>query len=348
LEKCGVKNCVYVPNKTDVPDIAPYEIYSFHRKFNVLERIMYYYKQKHIYGDILKKIELGDIKLIHAHKLFSTGYVAYKIYKKMGIPYIVAVRNTDVNIFFKYMPYLRKTGLKILENSFRIIFISSAYEKLVLSKYIPYKLKDFINEKSLTVPNGIDRIFLDNIHYKKQENKYNNINIVYIGDINKNKNIITTIKACKELQSMGYNILYTIIGKNEDKKLFEKIITNNQFIVYFPPCSKEQLVKKMRDCDIFIMPSITETFGCVYPEAMSQGLPIIYSKGQGFDGYFEDGEVGFAVDCFDYVEIANKVVEILNNYENISIRCSQNAYRFDWEKIALEYKKIYNKVKNIQ
>jgi glycosyltransferase involved in cell wall biosynthesis len=346
LQKCGIENIVYVPNKTEMPDIAPYAVYSFHRKFNILERVIYHYKQRLVYNDISKKIELNEIKLIHAHKLFSAGYVAYKIYKKTGIPYIVAVRNTDVNIFFKYMPFLRKTGLNILENSHRVIFISSAYKKIVLSKYISYQSKNFINKKAIVIPNGIDRVFLDNIYYKKARNAYNDINILYVGDINKNKNIITTIKACKELQRMGYNILYTIIGKKKDEKLFKEIMNDNRFVVYFPPCSKEQLVNKMRDCDIFIMPSITETFGCVYPEAMSQGLPVIYSRGQGFDGYFENGEVGFAVDCFNYVEMANKVVEILNNYENISARCRQNAYRFDWEKIYLEYKKIYNEVKN--
>ena len=43
------------------------------------------------------------------------------------------------------------------------------------------------------------------------------------------------------------------------------------------------------------MPSRYETFGLVYGEAMSQGLPIIYSKGQGVDGYFKEGTVGYGV-----------------------------------------------------
>jgi len=47
------------------------------------------------------------------------------------------------------------------------------------------------------------------------------------------------------------------------------------------------------------MPSITETFGLVYAEALSQGLPVLYTRGQGFDRQFEEGEVGYAVDCFD-------------------------------------------------
>ena len=44
----------------------------------------------------------------------------------------------------------------------------------------------------------------------------------------------------------------------------------------------------------FCLPSHAETFGLVYVEAMSQGLPIIY-EGQGFDKQFQDGEV----DCIE-------------------------------------------------
>ena len=35
------------------------------------------------------------------------------------------------------------------------------------------------------------------------------------------------------------------------------------------------------------MASFKETFGLVYFESMSQGTPLIFTKGQGIDGYFE-------------------------------------------------------------
>ena len=44
------------------------------------------------------------------------------------------------------------------------------------------------------------------------------------------------------------------------------------------------------------MTSLGESFGLTYAEAMSQGVPVIYSKGQGFDGQFKEGVVGYHVD----------------------------------------------------
>ena len=61
------------------------------------------------------------------------------------------------------------------------------------------------------------------------------------------------------------------------------------------------------------MPSYTESFGLVYAEAMSQKLPVIYSKGQGFDGQFEEGLVGYHVSPYDVKDIANGILKALEN-----------------------------------
>jgi glycosyltransferase involved in cell wall biosynthesis len=93
-----------------------------------------------------------------------------------------------------------------------------------------------------------------------------------------------------------------------------------------------------------VLPSITETFGLVYPEAMSQGVPVIYSKGQGFDRQFQEGTVGYHVDPKNPTEIANKIIKITNNYDVISRNCSAMVVRFDWRKIEYSYLKIYKEI----
>ncbi|GAF71811.1 unnamed protein product, partial [marine sediment metagenome] len=96
-----------------------------------------------------------------------------------------------------------------------------------------------------------------------------------------------------------------------------------------------------RESDIFIMPSQKETFGLVYGEAMSQGLPIIYSKGQGIDGYFKEGKVGYSVNPNDTNDIIKKIELILENYHNISKNCHDMVEKFSWENIARTYHNIY-------
>ena len=48
-------------------------------------------------------------------------------------------------------------------------------------------------------------------------------------------------------------------------------------------------------------------------------MPVIYTRGQGFDGQFEDGEVGYSVNCFDAEEIADRIEDVINNYDRFRI-----------------------------
>ena len=109
---------------------------------------------------------------------------------------------------------------------------------------------------------------------------------------------------------------------------------------------KEELINYYRQSDIFVMPSITETFGLTYAEALSQSTPIIYSKNQGFDGYYEDGIIGYSVNSKNVKEIAEAIIKIVNNYDFISSNCTINIDVFNWETIVKIYLKIYTQIMN--
>jgi glycosyltransferase involved in cell wall biosynthesis len=74
---------------------------------------------------------------------------------------------------------------------------------------------------------------------------------------------------------------------------------------------------------------------------MTQGLPVIYSKGQGFDRQFEEGTVGFHVESRNAEEIANRIEDIMSNYKTISGNCVRLSGSFNWSEIAREYENLY-------
>lgn len=328
---------VFVENKYEAKGEFPSNVY-ISKCYNEIDRLFFHLKHSKVLNDIKSKMEISKYDIIHAHSLFSNGYIAYKIKKEYNIPYIVAVRNTDVNLFFGKMIHLRVLGINILKNAEKIIFISAPYKKYTIDKFIPEKYKKEIEEKSVVIPNGIDKFWLDNKFQNRIKPQSNKLKLIYAGTVSKNKNIVTTAKACKLLSDQGYEVTYKIIGKITDKK-YCNFIDKHPFIKYIPHCQKEELIDHYRSSDVFVMPSKHETFGLVYAEAMSQGLPIIYTKGQGFDGQFKEGEVGYSVQYNSADEIANRVKDILNNYEIISKNCIEKVDKFDWDKIA---KRIYS------
>lgn len=347
LDEIGIKNTVYIPinscvlyEKNYVEGLTRTEfIYS--KCFNNIDRINFKLKISKIYDDLKKRVNMDKINFVHAHSLFVNGYLAYKLKKEYGLDYIVAVRNTDLNVFLKYMPWMRKLGIKIMKESKNVIFISHAYKEQVLEKYVDESIKLEIEKKSVVVPNGVDKFWLENMSSEDKNNK--SYKAIYIGTIDKNKNIITTINAISLLRNQGYDIKFDIIGEGKEKNKILKLVNkkHKNYISIHKYMTKEKLIEKYRESDIFIMPSITETFGLVYVEALTQGVPIIYTKNQGFDGFFKDGEVGFAVSPKDITEISEKIKYLIENKINLDKLENKIKVEFDWRNIVKTYIKMY-------
>ena len=350
LNKLNIDNQVFVPTydkNRSILDVKDYVTIS--ECFNKRDRILFFYKQKKIISTVLEHYDVSKFDCIHAYTLFTDGNVAMHIAKKYNKPYVVAIRNTDVNDFFKKMVYLRPLGVKILKSAKGIFFLSTSYKRMVLDNYIPSKYKDEIASKSYVIPNGIDDFWFENC-IKKDTDKFfyrfhknMKLRCIYVGGIDENKNVQLTLKALTKMNEYGWDCSLIVVGKIVDKKVFKKLRRYNCFR-YVGTKSMEQLIAFYRKSDIFIMPSHKETFGLVYAEAMSQGLPVIYTRGQGFDGQFEDGVVGYSVDDKNENSIIEAINKICGRYQKISNDCYKLVDKFDWERICNRYLKIYKAI----
>lgn len=344
-ENIGYKNQIYVPvYSKDVSVISPNKNVCVSECFKKWDRLVFDYKQKKIFNDIISKFNIADYQCIHAYTLFTDGNCARKLSKKYGVPYVVAVRNTDVNTFFRYMPHLRNRGIKTMLNASAVFFLSEAYRKQVFDKYVPQKYQEEILRKTYIIPNGVDDFWLSNQFEKTEKNDFKTLKLIFAGRIDKNKNIPTTQKAMRILEKEGYQTSLTVVGRIEDKAEYEEIIKDKK-TTYIPNQKKEELIKIYREHDVFVMPSFTESFGLVYAEAMSQGLPVVYSAGQGFDGQFENGKVGYSVDAHSPESVAKGIKNTIDNYLTISTKTTECARKFKWSEIVLQYDKVYKQVK---
>lgn len=315
----------------------------------LIYRALFFLKISKSIKVLQKEIDIDEFSIIHAHTLFSDGAVAYKLKKKYNIPYIVTLRNTDLNEFFKYLFYLRKLGIDILLNSEKIVFLSEAYKQRLFDNYIPEKYKKALESKSVIIPNGIDDYWLNNINNSKKEIDIKEVRLLFTGEIRKNKNIIGVIQAIESLSNI--NIKYTIVGEglNDEGAYLQQIkemVNSNSNIELLAAVPKEELIVHYRNADIFIMPSFTETFGLVYAEALSQGLPVIYSKNEGFDKTFTEGEVGISVNPKNINDISKAIFHIIDNYSSIQQKCIKASKKFSWESIAEVYLQNYSEIQN--
>lgn len=306
-------------------------------------KFLYFPKQNKIIASVDRSLDVASYDILHAHSWYTNGYVAMKLADRYKKPYIVAIRNGDVNNFYRKVPFLRGIGHRILSKATKVIFLSETYRKMVVDGLLPANIRDAIRDKCVVIPNGIDEFWFNNKYREKRELPAKRIRAIYAGEVTQNKNIQASIDALEILKRKGYETSLTVIGAVKDDTVFVKI-NESPIVTYKSKMPKEQLIKEYRAHDIFMMPSLTEAFGLVYAEAISQGLPVIYTKGQGFYGQFPDGQVGFSVDCNSPEDIAAKVLDIIGNYTEISKNCVVDVEKFTWNRIAQVYSEIYRSV----
>lgn len=344
LDALGYDNQVFVPTyDKNIAVIKPNNNVYVSECFNKWDRLVFDYKQQKIIKAIEEHYDVASFDLIHAYTLYTDGNAARILSAKYGIPYVVAVRNTDVNGFLKKMIHLRKRGLKTLLAAKEVFFLSEAYRRQVFERYIPQQYQEEIEKKTHIIPNGIDKFWFENTPEQGKVIDKKRIKLVYAGRIDKNKNIPTTQKAMVILRKQGIESSLTVVGKIQDEKEFQ-IIKNDPYTTCLPAMPKEKLIDVYRESDIFVMPSFTESFGLVYAEAMSQGVPVIYSENEGFDGQFPEGVVGYHINPNSPTDIANKIELAMSYLSCKSTKISELSEQFSWEKIVKQYSEIYSRL----
>ncbi|MDR0207236.1 MAG: glycosyltransferase family 4 protein [Bacteroidales bacterium] len=351
LKKNNIEQMVIIPvliNSTvDYEDI---HCEYFQRDTDIISRLRFKRKIKKLTQFTEERVNIGTFDFLHAHTWFSDGAVALNLHIKYGIPYIVVVRNTDVYLFFKYFIHLRKLGYQVLEHAAQIVFISPPYKERLVNQLLPLRLKNKISNKTSVIPNGAFPFWLDKRFIKDKIT--NPVKLLSVGSITPNKNFITLCKAVELLHFEGIDVELTIVGKgyldnSSYLRKLENYISNKKHITLIEKKNQEELMDFYRKHHIFVLPSHTESFGLVYIEALTQGLPIVYTQKQGIDGYFGLGTVGIAVNSKSITDIAQAIRTIIENYSTFTDNVKQLDFsNFHWENIAKRYEEIYFLKKN--
>lgn len=311
-----------------------------------LDRLLLHKKINKITRDIELKVDVNTIEFIHAHTWYSDGGVAYRLYKKYNIPYIVTIRNSDLNLFQKYLIHERFFGSKILLNAKKIILISASYkERLIKQKSLQFIKQELVNKLEL-IPNGVDDFWIENVVIQ-QKSLTSPTQVLFVGKFTKGKNVIQLQKAVEALNEESIPIhLHLIGGGGKAEKTVIKTVQNNPKTMFYHGkiFDKSKLKTYFEKAHIFAMPSKRETFGLVYVEAMLQGLPVLYTAHEGIDGFYTD-KIGEKVSSSKISEIKQQLMKLINSYDSYDIPTNKLLDQHNWSNIAKVYQSIYKNLK---
>lgn len=102
---------------------------------------------------------------------------------------------------------------------------------------------------------------------------------------------------------------------------------------YEPPRPHAEVLRLMRTCDVFVLPSLVEGRALVQQEAMASGLPLIATRNAGGDDLIEEGETGFLVPIRSPEALAEKINWCAGHRERIcgmGIAAQKRAAQLSW------------------
>ncbi len=131
---------------------------------------------------------------------------------------------------------------------------------------------------------------------------------LYVGRIEERKGLHLLLQACQILQQQGCKFSLLIIGRGPQQAELTAYCQSYEledYVQWIGWVDYRQLGTYFRQADIFVFPSLEDTWGMVALEAMAFAKPVLCSKWAGASELIEDGKNGLICDPHDPAAMAD-------------------------------------------
>ncbi|WP_349768480.1 glycosyltransferase [Priestia megaterium] len=297
----------------EVLNVEGIEIYRT-RKFCPFKHGNGVYGQKDSFANTILKLydkyfSKNKPDIIHAHCALWGGYAAYKLSKKINVPYIITEHSTLYMLHPKVLNNKMNILLnKVFSNAKNVVCVSQGLKALI-QKYC---------ERIDVIGNVIDCSMFSERKTPSNRSIFKFLTVCYMkneGQLLK-KGIDTLIAAMGEIVKEYPNCQLALGGSGDAVELVKKWADEygvSENITYLGPLSREEVASQMSNCDCFVLPSRYETFGVVYIEAMACGKPVIATRTGGPDAFVNELN-GLMIEKEDVEELTHAMKHMVNNH----------------------------------
>jgi glycosyltransferase involved in cell wall biosynthesis len=174
--------------------------------------------------------------------------------------------------------------------------------------------------------------------------------VLYVGDLNWNKNVVALAKMCLE---SGYPLV--VVGKQAVAADYDRDHIENRELVEFQRLAEENprsilrlgylsaldLLEVYQRAAVYCQPSHDEGFGLPVVEAMASGCPVVSSGAGSLSELTGEAALDFSVKSL------TSVWESGDMRKKLAAKGVEQAKKFSWQKTAEETIKVYKDVVNL-
>lgn len=333
-------------------DVDGIKVYYFKNISNTFKNKFTIDTPRNLKTHLKKHIKEFDIIHIHEHR-HSLAILTHKYAMKYNIPYILQAHGS-------VLPFFQKEGLKNIFDKlwgFNILYDSKRVFALTEIEKEQYLKMGVYSSKVEIVPLGIDIKEYENLPNYGEFRKKFNISpderlIIFIGRLNKIKGLDLLIKGFNKFNrnNPNSNVKLAIIGpdngfEDEIKRLIKEYNLKDK-IILTGPLYKEDKIKALKDCNVFIMPSQYESFTTSGLEAMATSKALILTECNHISTWVSGvcGET-CKYNSDDLSRTIKKLIfddKLMEKYGKNGRKLVENEY--NWDKVLDKIMKIYMKV----
>ncbi|MGA9187610.1 MAG: glycosyltransferase family 4 protein, partial [Methanosarcina sp.] len=277
--------------------------------------------------------------LIHSHFTWSSGYVGAKLKEKYDVPFIVTAHGYDIyTLPFKDDEWKSKIEY-VLNSADAIITVSNS--NLECIKKLDVKTPVTV------LPNGYrEDLFYPADLYKSRKLlslPFDKKIILSVGNLDEIKGHKYLIEALSDIVKKRKDVICFIVGGGKLEGKLNKQIKSaglQEHVKLVGGKPHNDIPIWMNACDVFVLPSLRESFGVVQIEAMACGKPVVATYNGGSQEIITSEEYGFLVDLANPKSLVENILTALDKkWDDKKIR--NHAEQFTWRFISQEILKIY-------
>ena len=168
--------------------------------------------------------------------------------------------------------------------------------------------------------------------------------VIYVGRISAEKNLPLVLRTFKAMQDINPNLKLVLVG---DGPVRAELQRQNPGYIFAGMRTGEDLAAHYASGDIFLFPSMTETYGNVTVEAMASGLAVLAYRYAAAAEHIEHERNGLHAEYGneeEFVIQACKLAIDVSRVHKLRMNAHQTMLNLDWQNIVDEFEQALAKL----
>jgi glycosyltransferase involved in cell wall biosynthesis len=292
------------------------------------------------YVAALRIVKSMDANLIYAHWVMPQGLVAWRIKRKLGVPYVLQNHSSDLTVFSKAGTIGQRLAQAVLREAAHFFCVNQLQRDYAIS-LMPADERDAFADRVTVLPMGISG------EIQCRETEASDFDVATIARLSSKKGLDFLIEAAEQLAVRGVRPRIGIAGDGEDRAELEARVRNAD-ITFTGFLVGEEKARFLASARTFVFPAKAsegdvEGLPVALLEALGRGKPVLASRDTNIETLPEwpviRDAVTFVADPSDISALAEGLERLLGADTDRGRAVASTIARYRWDRLIGDYLK---------